>query len=177
MYRFRSSLLMVSLLGIASLAFAQQNPQTSPAPKPVAAVANPQFDKIKTLVGDWEAKVPEGKVVPVTFRLISAGSAVMMSSPDGDTEMITVIHPDGAQLMATHYCSAKNQPRFVSEPSGDPNVIRFKFKDVTNLASPSTGYMSGLTITFVDPNHHTESWTYTEAGKDQDFTIQATRKN
>ena len=35
-------------------------------------------------------------------------------------EMITMFHMDQAELLATHYCSAHNQPRMRAVPSGQP---------------------------------------------------------
>ncbi len=185
--KFRAALLIVSLVMLPALLPAQTGAkqagakavpnkaemQVGKTPQP----ANPEFEKIKTLLGDWESKTPDGKVHPVTFRLVSAGSAVLVTMGDetgGD--MITVIHPDGAALMATHYCSAKNQPRFVAVPSADPNKVVFKFKDVTNLSSPKAGHMTGATFTNVDSNHHTETWVWTEGGKEQTETFQLTRR-
>ncbi len=169
-------LLVVALA--SSAAWAQQKDATAPASQPaVKAVPNPEFEKIKRLVGDWESKTPEGQVVPMSFRLVSGGSAILVSSADPkEGEMITVIHPDGKDLMATHYCSAKNQPRFVAVPSTDPNVVNFKLKDVTNLASPDAGHMTGATFTIVDATHHSETWTWSEGGKDQAVTFQLVRK-
>jgi len=151
-------------------------PAVPSAPAATLPAANPQFEKMKTLLGDWEGKAPGGEVVPVTFRLVSAESAILITMSEGGGDMITVVHPNGAELMATHYCSAKNQPRFVAVPSSNPNVIRFDFKDITNLASPDAGHMVGVTFTIVDPDHHTESWIWRAAGKDNPEAFQLTRK-
>jgi hypothetical protein len=133
---------------------------TTPAP------SNPAFDKLKTLVGTWESKTPDGKTASMTVRLTGNGSALVFDMQEGGG-MITVVHPDGANLMATHYCGAGNQPRFVMVPSSDPNVIAFQFKDVTNLASPEAGHMRGVSFKLVDADRHREDWTWIENGKEQ----------
>ncbi len=169
---------LIAAMLLLSGAFAQ--PQAAPAPssQPAAKTApNPEFEKIKRLLGDWESKTPEGQVVPISFRLVSAGSAILVSSSEpSEGEMITMIHPDGKDLIATHYCSAKNQPRFVAVPSANPNVVSFQLKDITNLASPEAAHMTAAVFTIVDATHHTEAWTWREGGKDQVFTFQLVRK-
>lgn len=140
-----------------------------------ATPANPAFEKLKTLVGTWETKMPDGKTAEMTVRLTGNGSALLLDAAEGDG-MITVIHPDGDTLMATHYCGAKNQPRYVLAPSSDPNTVAFQFKDVTNLASPDAGHMRGVVFKFTDADHHTEDWTWRDKGKDQVETIAFTRK-
>lgn len=122
-----------------------------------------------------EGKSSEGKAYGNTIRLVSSSSALMFTS-SGEEDMVTLIHPDGPNLMATHYCAAHNQPRFVAAPSVDPSVITFKFKDVTNLASADSGYMSGVVYAFVDHDHYTETWNWHEGGKDQVFSFQLTGK-
>src|ERR1700680_4700187 len=72
--------------------------------------SNPAFDKMKTLVGSWEGTAGEGgKKVPTNarFQLVADGSALMGWLNEGIVdEMVTMFHPDGSDLMATHYCAA-----------------------------------------------------------------------
>jgi len=86
---------------------------TNPAKRPTAAGAS--FDKLKSLVGQWEGTMDEGgKKMPATtsFRLVSDGSAVMNMLGEGTQyEMVTMFHMDNSDLLATHYCGAHNQPR------------------------------------------------------------------
>ena len=130
---------------------------------------NPAFDKMKTLVGSWEGLSTEGrKTLPcdARFQVVADGSVLMgwlnEHTPD---EMVTMFHPDGANLMATHYCAAHNQPRMVLVPGGDANKLVFKFKDGTNI-DPDTGHMNQVTFILDRPNHHVEEWTYLAKGKE-----------
>ena len=54
------------------------------------------------------AKLGEGKdahEATVTYKVTSGGSAVVETiGPGTEHEMVTVIHPDGDDLMLTHYC-------------------------------------------------------------------------
>lgn len=164
-------LLVVIVVAMASLAVFAADDHHTPAQPP-----NPAFDKIKALAGVWEMNTPDGKTVVGTFKVVSAGSAVMAVEPmpEGD-EMITIFHPDGDKLIATHYCAAKNQPRFEAVPSDNPNTLVFKLKDVTNLLEPDAGHMTGVVFTFTDPDHHIEEWTFSQGGKETTEKLELTR--
>ena len=137
------------------------------------------FAKMKSLAGTWQAKVPDGSApVEVTYEVVSGGTALVERvGPGGGENMVTVYHPDGDRLVMTHYCSSGNQPRMAAEaPAGDFKSISFKFLDVTNLASPQTSYMNGLTIEFKDADHVAATWTSREGGKDVPWRFELERK-
>jgi len=130
-----------------------------------AIAPNVSFDKMKTLEGAWVGTMMEaGKDYPATtrFALISDGSALMAWLGEGTPEeMVTIFHPDGKELMATHYCAAHNQPRLVAIPSDDPKRVLFKFKDGTNIG-PHDGHMQQVAFIFDGADHHIEEWTYVD---------------
>jgi hypothetical protein len=140
--------------------------------------AQQAFDKLKTLVGEWQGVASGGQKAKVTYRLVSNGSALVEDLAVGaDETMVTIYHLDGDRLMATHYCGAGNQPRMVSTPEPkNPNVITFKFLDATNLSSADVGHMRDLVVTFADIDHFTQQWTWREKGKpDQTEVFKLTR--
>jgi hypothetical protein len=50
-------------------------------------------------------------------------------------EMVSMYHLDGARLLLTHYCMAKNQPRMQLALCGPATgELRFEFLDAKNLA-------------------------------------------
>ena len=153
----------VAVLAFAAVALPQAK---NAAQQPASAAA---FDKLKSLVGEWEGSMNEGgQEMPAatSFRLVSDGSALMNILGAGTAhEMVTMFHMDNSDLLATHYCAAHNQPRFRLVPSSEPNVVTFDFKDATNLAGPSAPHMVGVKIIFLDANHHYEDWTFLENGK------------
>jgi len=159
----RSVMALVAVLVFAGVGLCQA---TNPS-RPSAAGAS--FDKLKSLAGEWEGKSNEGgQKTPITtsFRLVSDGSAMLNVMGAGTPhEMVTMFHMDNRDLLATHYCSAHNQPRFRLVPSSEPNVVTFEFKDATNLPSPTAPHMVGLKITFVDANRHYEDWTFLANGQ------------
>jgi hypothetical protein len=137
----------------------------------------PAFARLKTLAGDWRGTYSGGGTTDINIRVGSAGSTVLLTSDaGGNDEMLTVFHPDGAKLLATHYCSAKTHPRMKLVPSSDPNQLTFDFVDVTNLPNADAGHMRRLVITFIDAEHHRQQWTYRDNGKDDTGTFEFTRK-
>jgi hypothetical protein len=172
----RSTVLGVLLAGIASASLFAQAPAKHDQMMSPAAATNPAFEQIKALAGEWEGTV-QGAPVQTSFRVVSAGSAVMnLLKSQNEPEMVTMFHLDGPELMVTHYCSVGNQPRMVASSVTHAKVITFTFKDATNLKSPAAGHMRGLVLTMVDPDHHTQQWTFRQDGKDQTETFTFTRK-
>jgi len=124
----------------------------------LASNAQPAFDALKGLQGDWSGQAM-GHEVQVTFRVTSGGSAIM-SEIHGSEDMVTMFHMDGERLMMTHYCGAGNQPRMIGTPSSDGKTITFNFLDATNLLSSQPGHMQRLTVNILDANHHIETWEF-----------------
>ena len=128
---------------------------------------NPGFEKLKTLVGDWEGKSTEGKPVRVSYRIVSSGTALLETlDPKGEMEMVTVYTQDLDQVAATHYCAANNQPRMrttVNPPN--PSELDFQFTGATNLKSPGEGHMHRLVIVLEGNDSFSQKWTFQEQGK------------
>jgi hypothetical protein len=130
----------------------------------VLAQSKPEsgFDQLKMLVGEWEGKTQSGKAVRVSYRLVSAGSALLETlHPPDESEMVTVYHADGERVAVTHFCSANNQPRMQTVPiSGPVKQLSFSFVGASNLASPEDGHMHRLAVTLEDKDHFTQRWTW-----------------
>jgi len=159
MKRMVWSLMIVVVVALVPFAAAQEKGE---GPKSVVA-QTPEWQKLKTLVGEWEGFMEmEGQKIPakVEVRMTGDGSAIMhVMDKDGPYEMVTMFHPDGKRVLATHYCAAHNQPRMALVPSKAANQVAFDFVDGTNIA-PGDGHMKGVVITFVDGDHHDEAWTH-----------------
>lgn len=149
-------------------------------PRPAAAQANANagFDKMRTLVGEWEGKTESGKEAHVSYKLVSNGTALLETlNPSGEPEMVTVYHPDGSSVGMTHYCSGNNQPQMRAAPTAaSANQLTFNFVRATNLASPTAGHMHNLVVTFQDQDHFTQKWTWLEKGKAMSDVFHFTRK-
>jgi hypothetical protein len=143
--------------------------------------ANPGWEKMKFLVGEWEGTVAHGDAtmpVTISYTLVSSGNSLMerLTTPDG-ADMVTMYHRDGARIMMTHYCASGNQPRMRAEvPSGDVASLAFSFVDATNLVSPAEEHMRNLVVRFDDADHFRQEWTHRKAGKEETGLFKYTRK-
>ncbi len=137
----------------------------------------PEFEKMKSLVGEWRGTSIDKKPAMISYTLVSDNSALMERlTVDGESEMVTMYYPDGDHLMMTHYCSAHNQPRMRSQTvSGEIKSISFDFVDATNLSSPDAGHMEKLLVTFADRDHFTQEWTWTQKGREKAEVINLER--
>lgn len=141
---------------------------------------NPAWEKMKSLVGQWEGTMAHGDMnmpVTVSYELVSDGTSLMerMNAPDHSHEMITMYYPDGSRIMMTHYCSEGNQPRMRADAlNGD--TVAFSFVDATNLSSPQAEHMRRLVVKFADADHFTQEWTHRKAGKDETGIFKYARK-
>ena len=175
--RLRTMLgLLTALVLLAGAAAVQSSPATG-------------FDKLKSLVGEWEGKNEGGTAARVSYKLVSGNSALVETlAPADEPEMVTVYHADGSRPEGsglTHYCSAGNQPRpeasgrALAYATGGPG-LQFVFLDATNLASAAPnvrgGHMQKLAIRFEDNDHFTQRWTWRDKGQEKTEVFHFTRK-
>jgi hypothetical protein len=159
---------------LAALSLAASLPGAGAAP-------NAAWDRLKTLVGEWEGTYSgpdELGSVALSYRLVSNGTTLMETMRTGhDADMITMYTPDGAGLAATHYCSEGNQPRMRADaPSGGAGRIVFRFIDATNLSGPDAIHMRSLVVTLEGPDRFRQEWTSRAGGKDQTGIFEYRRK-
>ena len=145
----------VALLAMAIIsanAFAQEKAPEKRADehsqmKHVAVPNTPEWRQLSSLLGQWQGNTEQaGRKYESTLevRMTGSGSAIMhLMARDTPHEMVTMFHPDGSTLLATHYCAAHNQPRLQLVSAPGPNQIAFRFKDGTNIG-PGDGHMVGL---------------------------------
>lgn len=146
---------------------------------PAGSQRAPGFAALKKLVGDWEGVAVDGKPMLLTYRLISGGTALMESNSvdDPNSPMITIYHPDGADLIATHYCPDGDQPRMRARvSSASATEIRFVLQDSTNSWRAGGPLMRGLTLRMADSNHLVQEWQGMENGKPSTTVMKFTRK-
>jgi hypothetical protein len=124
------------------------------------------FDRLVSLKGEWECQ-HDGVKIHVIYTLTANGSALMEQfRPESGPVMITIFTVDGDHLIATHYCSAKNQPQMVTSAITDAQKpLAFSLARITGLKSPDDWHNTGLTVTQEDNDHLTQEWTYQSKGK------------
>jgi len=139
----------VGLFVAASTAFAADKTKSEEA-----------FDRLATLKGEWSGE-QEGVKVSVIYTLTANDSALMEEfRPEKGAVMITMFTVDGDHLIATHYCSAKNQPQMITSAVTDgQKPLAFSLARVTGLKSPDDWHNTGLTVIQEDNDHLTQEWT------------------
>jgi len=142
------------------------------------------FDNLRALAGDWTgtftwsgARAASGKM-DAQYYLTGNGSAVVENLVvDGTPTMTSVYHRDGNDLRMTHFCGARNQPRFKATAiAPGASRVTFSFVDITNLASPEAGHVQGFEIRFLAPDHVTLTFHFVGGGKESDERIDLKRK-
>jgi hypothetical protein len=136
------------------------------------------FDRLKTLVGEWQATGEDGKPVTSSFRLVSNDTALEETfQSDKDHEMVTLCTADEGRVAMTHYCSMGNQPRLETPVvSATSDEFVFAFTGVTNLASPDEQHMHRMVVQIDDADHFTETWTLRAKGHDTKKVFNFVRK-
>ena len=165
------TLLSVAVIVVAAASVAMTYAADTTPNKASASVAAAQFKQLKTLAGEWRGTGTHGEDVTeaiISYRITAAGSVVMETMAAGtEFEMITMYHLNGEDLMLTHYCALKNQPRMKVTPSSDTSRIAFTYLDGTNMASDNVQHMHSLTFDFLGEDEIKTVWSMHADGAEQ----------
>jgi len=145
------------------------------AEKPKSAIA---FEQLTSLLGVWKG-VQDGTEVKLTYTLTANGSALMEEfKPKDGPVMITMFSVDGDHLIATHYCSARNQPQMATDAITEPKTKRLVFSlvRVTGLTTPDDWHNTGLVMVLEDSEHLTQEWKYQYKGETGTRSFHYTRE-
>ena len=128
--------------------------------------AKAAFEKLKGLAGNWSGTA-EDLSVPVIYKVSANGNVVMETLFAGtDHEMITMYHLAGGDLVATHYCSTGNQPRFkLDVEKSSPTELIFAFDGGTNFDPAKDGHIHGGRIGFAEDGKLKAAWAFYAGGK------------
>jgi hypothetical protein len=128
------------------------------------ADAQSAFAKMRSLVGEWHAPLPNDETMIDIFRPIAFGTALLHEEwKNGEQLTATVFYVDAGQLRADHFCDMGNQLRYVDE-SKDPQVLQFVLRDASNLETHPNHFHS-TTWRYVDAEHHVQDWEIAVPGK------------
>jgi hypothetical protein len=124
------------------------------------------FERLTSLVGEWKG-VQDGTEIKLTYTLTANGPV-----------MVTMFSVDGDHLIATHYCSARNQPQMATEPITEPKTKRLTFSlvRVTGMATPDDWHNTGLVMVLEGSEHLTQEWKYQYKGETGTRTFHYTRE-
>jgi hypothetical protein len=128
------------------------------------------FEKIKSMAGVWKSANSTSDYGTTSYEIIADGSVVL----ERVGGMLTAFHMDGDKLMATHYCEAKNQPRFVAVEGEDSNTIQFKYLDMTN-SKVEDPHIHGARFVFNEDGRVLQHWVWLENGVENGFDFELVR--
>jgi hypothetical protein len=150
----------------------QSKPADASAAAPQTAVydAASAFEFLKTLTGEWERSASDhehgSSSRSVTYKVTAAGSSVMETIYPGDpSEMITIYHMDGDDLLLTHYCALQNAPVMKFEKSSKPGEIKFGFHGGTNFDPKADMHVHEGVMRIKDANTIESSFVTYSGGK------------
>jgi len=130
--------LFIALVPAYSAGQIKDGKKVSTAPEAVVYDAASAFEFLKTLAGDWDRASGDhehgSSSRMVSFKVTAAGSSIVETYNAGQpSEMLSIYHMDGNQLLLTHYCALKNAPIMIFEKSDRPGEIKFVFHGGTNF--------------------------------------------
>lgn len=169
--RLASPLLLVVVLAVA-------------LPLTIAAEPGPDarqaFDRLKTLVGTWDATDRDNPAFKetVTYALTGRGTTLLErfeASPAGVGHMLTAYHMDVGRLVLTHFCGAGNQPRMRLRAASDRQVA-FEMYDITNLADPKAYHSTAVEVTFAGEDRVEVTYRGVQAGREITQVFQLSRR-
>ena len=130
---------------------------------------------MKKMAGSWTGTMmkKDGPAASATYEVTSGGTAVLEKlDPGGPYEMTTVYYLDGEDLLATHYCSAGNQPMMkLNTKTSDAKKLVFDFVRVTGLKKPDDGYIHNVTHSLVDVNKLESVWRSFPASSEEEMKL------
>jgi hypothetical protein len=126
------------------------------------------YAALKTFSGSWVGKVAttpktafDGVRIDLKIRVTSSGFAIVhemggAALQQGPEHMgdITVFYLEEGKVLGTHYCDADTRSNLNAVPSSDPNTLVFELVNVTGRTQ--LGYVSGITLKAITPDHHIE---------------------
>jgi hypothetical protein len=168
---------------LISCVFVSAQAQHDQGESPQAFKTNDTFNLIKALVGDWQGSyewIGKNRKGPMNARYYPTGNGTAVVEDlitDGAPNMTTVYHLDGADLRATHYCAAGNQPRLKATPTnGDNKMVKFHMVDITNLSTPEAGHVRDVELRLTSASQITILFTFVGSGKESIERIELARK-
>jgi hypothetical protein len=124
------------------------------------------FARLQSLVGEWEAPLPNNEVMKNVFRPIAFGTALAHEEwKNGEQLTATVFYVVGSELHADHYCDMGNQLRYVAAPSEDTQIYRFILRGATNLDTHPVHFRS-TTWHLTGADRLIQDWEAVRPGKD-----------
>jgi len=135
-----------------------------------------QFEKLKSLEGEWQGSAADGNLMNVEYRIISGGTAVMEIARIRDNkDLLTVYFVDGDDLMLTHFGENGIPQRMKWDKQGQEKLV-FRNADSAHRLSRQNGADRKLILSWIDPYRVTQEWIHRESDKDSTEVFRLFRK-
>ena len=139
-------------------------------------LAASSFDAMATLVGTWRPAGTAASALRVRFSLTAAGTVLVEEwRRAGRPHSLTLYHRDGAGLIATHYCPQGNQPRLQLVSPIVGRVLRFAFRDATDLDADQEAFLTDLAFDLSNPALVVRREAYRQRGVDEASELKLVR--
>jgi hypothetical protein len=122
--------------------------------------AKAAFERLKSLAGEWRGTVtrPDGDPGASIWRVTAGGSAVMETQFPGTAhEMVSMYHLDGDDLVLTHYCAARNQPKMRLKSATEGELV-FEFAGGTGFDAARDMHVHEGTLRLLEVNRIEANW-------------------
>ena len=152
------------LLCVSAPVFAQGKATTS------------SFTHMKGLVGTWRQADKPDSPLRIQFSLTAGGTVLVEEWMRGSqSHSLTLYHQDGKSMIATHYCPQGNQPRLTLLPVSTAKILRFRFRDATDLDAAKEAHVRAIAFDMSHKGTVFRSETYRQAGKDETSQLRLVR--
>lgn len=140
-------------------------------------VGSKAFERMKQLVGNWEASMQMGQKtmkMKASYKLTSGGSALIETTHEGAPhEMVSVYHDNkNGKLTMTHYCAEHNQPKLVLAGMNN-NTLTMDLASDSEIDVANEKHIHATAIQFEGADKMTQTWTSFAGGK-QDMVVEMT---
>ena len=134
------------------------------------------FDHMKGLVGTWRQADKPDSPLRIQFSMTAGGTVLVEEWMRGSQpHSLTLYHRDGEALVATHYCPQGNQPRLTLLPTSSAKLLRFRFRDATDLNAAKEAHVRAIAFDMSQKDVVIRSETYRNAGKDEASLLRLVR--
>jgi len=132
-------------------------------------VGSDAFERMKKLVGNWEASMQMGQEtmkMKASYKLTSGGSVLIETTHEGTPhEMVSVYHDNKKKnLIMTHYCAEHNQPKLVLTGM-DNNKLMMDLSPDSDIDIANETHIHSVSIQFESNDKMSHMWTSHKEGK------------
>jgi hypothetical protein len=129
------------------------------------------FAVLKQLAGEWTGTY-DNEPVTLRYEVTAAGSTLVETSyPGGEEEELTLIWMDGDTLVAQHFCTFGNQPRYRFKEANQPGMVSLSFDGGTSLDVSKDSHAHAIEFRLVSEDRFEARYRFWEDGMETETGI------